>query len=140
MNWRRLQAWALRLVGLVEICAFAAVVMPAEWMKSGQAILGSAAMPTDPIFDTVMRQVSFTYGMHGVGMWIIAADVVRYRPLVILSAVGYLLAAPAFFAIERVNGMPWSWSAGNSGSCLLVGLVLSGLLLAERAGGKKEVS
>jgi hypothetical protein len=36
--------------------------------------------------------------------------------------------------------MPWSWSIGNSGSCLLVGLVLSGLLLAERAGGQKEVS
>lgn len=132
MNWQRLQAWALRLVGLVEVFAFAAVVFPTEWMKAGHAQFNSVQMPDGPVFDSVMRQVSFTYGLHGVALFFIAADVPRYRPLVILTAVGYLLAAPTFFVIDRGNGMPWSWIAGNGGSCLLVGLVLSGLLLGER--------
>src|SRR5207249_4383868 len=87
-------------------------------------------------FDSVMRQVSFTYGLHGVALWFIAADVARYRPLVLLTAFGYLLTGPVFLLIDLSNGMAWSWSAGNGGSCLLVGTVLLGLLLGERASGK----
>jgi len=89
-------------------------------------------MPKGPVFDSVMRQVSFTYGVHGVALWFIAADVGRYRPLVILTMVGYLLAGPVFVATDLNNGMPWSWTAGNGGSCLLIGALLLGLLWGER--------
>jgi hypothetical protein len=122
----------MRLVGLVELFAFAAVFLPAEWMRAGHAHFSSVEMPTGPVFDSVMRQTSFTYGLHGIGMWFIAADVDRYRPLVFLTAAGYLAAAPAFLIIDVSNGMPWTWVLGNGGSCLLVGVVLSGLLLGER--------
>jgi hypothetical protein len=132
-RWRLLQAWMLRLVGTVEFFAFAAVLMPAAWMEDTRRSLGLTPMPQDPVFDSVMRQVSFTYGLHGVALWLIADDVVRYRPLVILTAVGYLLAAPAFLAIDLGNGMPWTWMAGNSGSCLVIGTLLTGLLWGEKA-------
>jgi len=80
-----------------------------------------------------MRQVSFTYGLHGVGMWLIASDVVRYRPFVVLTAIGYLLAGPVFLLIDWTLGMPCGfWLAGNGGSCLLIGLLLSAVL-GERA-------
>src|SRR5262249_31187775 len=138
--YQLLQAWVLRLVGVVEMFAFAAVVMPRASMAEGQAMLGYPEMPTGPVFDSVMRQVSFSYGLHGIGMWFIGSDVVRYRPLVILSAVGYLLAAPVFFVIDLGNGMPWSWIACMSGSCLVIGLILSCLLLAERVSKKTEAS
>ena len=134
--WRLLQAWVLRLVGAVEVLAFGAVVMPRAWMDASHAGMGLAEMPRGPVFDSVMRQVSFTYGLHGVALWFIAADVVRYRPLVILSAFGYLLTFPVFVLIDRAVGMPWYWAAGNGGSCLLVGAVLLGLLWAERACGE----
>jgi hypothetical protein len=62
----------------------------------------------------------------------------RYRPLVILTAVGYLLAAPVFLAVDLTLGMPWFWIAGNSGGCLLVGALLAWLLWAERAAGRAE--
>lgn len=133
MNGRRLQAWALRLLGTVEMLAFGAVVMPRVWMQAIHDGIGLTAMPEGPVFDSVMRQVSFTYGVHGVALWLIAADVGRYRPLVILTAAGYLLAAPVFVAIDLDNAMPPLWVAGNGGSCLLIGAVLSGLLLGERA-------
>jgi hypothetical protein len=133
MKQRRLQAWVLRLVGLVEMLALGAVVMPRAWMEAGHAWMGFAEVPQGPVFDSVMRQVSFSYGLHGVALWFIASDVVRYRPLVILTALGYLLAGPVFFVIDFGNGMPWSWMAGNGGSCLLIGTLLLGLLLGEHA-------
>jgi hypothetical protein len=116
--------------------AFAAVFLPRAWMEAIHAGMGLTDMPRGPVFDSVMRQVSFTYGVHGVALWLIAADVRRYRPLVILTAAGYLLAAPVFFVIDVGNGMPWSWVAGNGGSCLLIGVLLSGLLWGEWAARK----
>jgi hypothetical protein len=133
MTPRFLQSCLLRLVGSVELLAFAAVFLPRAWMKAAHGWMGLAEMPEGPVFDSVMRQVSFTYGMHGVGMWLIASDVVRYRPLVLLAALGYLLAGPVFFVIDLGNRMPWSWVAGNGGSCLLIGTLLFGLLWYERA-------
>jgi hypothetical protein len=133
MIWQMLQAWVLRLVGVVEMFAFGAVIMPRAWMEAVHADMGMMEMPKGPVFDSVMRQVSFTYGLHGVALWFIAADVGRYRPLVILTAFGYLLAGPVFFVVDLNNGMPWSWIAGNGGSCLLIGVLLLGILWGEQA-------
>jgi hypothetical protein len=117
----------------VEILAFGAVFLPRAWMESIHTAMGLTEMPQGPTFDSVMRQVSFTYGVHGIALWFIAADVRRYRPLMILTAVGYLLAGPVFFVVDLHNGMPWSWIAGNGGSCLLIGALLVGLLWGEQA-------
>jgi hypothetical protein len=102
-------------------------------MEAMHAGMELTQMPQGPVFDSVMRQVSFTYGLHGVALWFIAADVGCYRPLVILTAVGYLLAGPVFFVVDLTNGMPWPWMAGNGGSCLLIGVLLGGLLWGEKA-------
>jgi hypothetical protein len=112
--------------------AFGAVFMPSAWMEFIHSRMGLMEMPKGPVFDSVMRQVSFTYGVHGVALWLIATDVGRYRPLVILTVVGYLLAAPVFFVVDLSNNMPWSWIAGNGGSCLLIGLLLMGLVYGEQ--------
>src|SRR5262245_60518520 len=103
MNYRRLQAWVLRLVGIVEILAFGAIFLPNSTMATVHEWLGKGAMPEGPVFDSVMRQVSFSYGLHGIALWFIAADVARYRPLVILTAIGYLVAGPVFFLIDFGN-------------------------------------
>ncbi len=132
MKWTLLQAWVLRLVGAMEMLAFGAVLMPRDWMESIHSGIGLMEMPKGPVFNSVMRQVSFTYGVHGVALWLIAADVGRYRPLVILTVIGYLLAAPVFFVVDLSNGMPWSWITGNSGSCLLIGVLLGALLYGEQ--------
>jgi hypothetical protein len=131
-NWRRLQAWVLGLVGAAEVLAFAAVGLPQSWMAATHAWLGLGEMPHAPVFDSLMRQVSFTYGLHGVALLFMASDVVRYRPLVILSAVGYLVTAPVFIAIDVGNGMPWYWVANNGGACLLIGAILGVLLVGEK--------
>ena len=136
MKWTYLQAWVLRLVGAVEMLAFGGVFLRRAWMEAIHAGMGLTEMPKGPVFDSVMRQVSFTYGLHGVALWFIAADVGRYRPLVVLTAFGYLLAGPVFIVVDLSNGMPWSWIAGNGGSCLLIGTLLLGLLWGEQLAAK----
>ncbi len=128
----RLLAWVLRLVGAMEFLAFGAAMMPRAWMEAQHAWLGLGGLPPGPVFEAVMRQVSFTYGLHGIGMWLIASDLQRYRPFVVLTTLGYLVAAPAFFAIDTAVGMPPLYVAGNGGSCLVVGALLTVLLVAGR--------
>lgn len=136
MDYRRCQAWVLGLVGLTEMMAIFAVIMPHSWMSAAYEGLGFGGKPQSPVFDSVMRQVSFMYFTHGVALCFIAADVVRYRPLVWLSGIGYLAAAPVFLIVDLSLGMPWWWWASNSGACLLIGVLLLGLLWAERKSGR----
>ena len=69
---------------------------------------------------TTVRQVLLTYGLHGVAVWFIAADVARYRPLVIFDSNRLRAGGPVFNVVDLNNGMRGSWIADNDGSCLLV--------------------
>ena len=110
--------WLLRLTGTVELGAFVAVVMPRQWMEAGHSWLGLGEMPEGAIVNFIIRQASFTYGLHGVLLWVLSWDVVRFRPLVVFTGVSYVVAAPVFFMIDLNSGMPLFWTVGDAGSCL----------------------
>ena len=124
MNSHRLQSWLLRLAGSVEILAFIAVIMPRSWMEVAHAWLGMGEMPGGPLIMFMIRQASYTYGMHGISLWVLASDVVRFRTLVLLNSIAYLLAAPAFFLIDYTSGMPWYWTVMDSLGCGFFGAAL----------------
>jgi hypothetical protein len=124
VNRHQIQAWVLRLVGLTEMLAFGAVVMPRTWMVETNGRLGLAELPDTPLVNSILRQVSFTYRLHGLALWVIAWDVVRYRPLVIFTGIGYLLAGPTLIAIDFIWGMPMWWVIGDGGGCLLIGVMI----------------
>ena len=134
MSRESLQAWLLRAAGAFEMLAFFAVVMPRSWMEASHAWLGMGEMRTSPLLMFMIRQSSYTYGMHGVGLWILASDVRRFRPLVILNGVAYLLAAPVFYLIDVSAGIPWWWTAADVLGCGLFG----GALLWLTLGGRDE--
>lgn len=141
MNSQRLQAWLLRLAGSVEILAFFAVVMPRSWMEVSHSWLGLGEMPGGPIIMFMIRQASYAYGMHGVSLWVLASDVVRFRALVLLNGIAYLLAAPVFFWIDFTSGMPWFWTVGDTMSCgSLVGALLLLNFVSPRAWSSDRVS
>jgi hypothetical protein len=133
MNRPRLQSWLLRLVGTFEILAFIAVVMPRAWMDISHAWLGLGEMPGGPIIMFMIRQASYAYGMHGISLWILAANVDRFRPLVIFNGISFLLAAPVFFLIDHTSGMPLWWTLGDTIGCAFFGVAL---LWLSRRGGK----
>ena len=129
MNSQRLQAWLLRIAGATEILAFFAVIMPRSWMEISHAWLGMGEMPDGAVLMFLIRQASYTYGMHGVSLWVLASDVTRFRKLVILNGIAYLLAGPIFFWIDYTTGMPWYWTAIDSLGCGSFGAAVLGLNL-----------
>jgi hypothetical protein len=126
MNRQRLLVWLLRLSGTVEILAFISVVMPRSWMEMSHEWLGMGTMPDGPLVMFMIRQASYAYGMHGVSLWILASDVVRFRPLIVFNGVAFLLAAPVFFLIDYTSGVPMWWTifdalaCGSTGAALLL--------------------
>jgi len=124
MTSEKLQAWVLRLAGIVEILAFFAVVMPRSWMEASHTWLGMGEMPDGPLIMFMIRQASYAYGMHGVSLWLLATDVRRYRLLVLFNAVAFSIAAVVFAAIDYFVGMPLWWTIGDVFSCASVGVAL----------------
>ncbi|HKO98489.1 MAG TPA: hypothetical protein VJU86_15940 [Pyrinomonadaceae bacterium] len=124
MNNQQAQAWLLRLTGATEILAFIAVVMPRSWMESSHLWLGMGVMPDGPLIDFMIRQASYVYGMHGVSLFILASDVVRFRTLVIFNGISFLLAGPVFFLIDYSAGVPMWWTAVDTLGCAFFGAAL----------------
>ena len=132
MDNKQIQRVLLRMAGLFEMLAFIAVVMPRSWMEVSHYWLGLGEMPVGPLIMFMIRQSSYTYGMHGVFMWVLSLDVDRFRPLIVLSGIAYLLAAPVFFVIDYANGMPQLWTAADPLGCGLLGGSLLWLSLKSR--------
>ena len=124
MNRQRMSAFLLRLAGSVELLAFLAVVMPRSWMEIAHTWLGLGEMPNGAIIMFMIRQASYTYGMHGVSLWVIASNVERFRLLIIFNAISFLIAAPVFFLIDQTSGMPFWWSLGDTFGCGSFGAAL----------------
>ncbi len=124
VNNQRLLSWVLRLAGAVELLAFVAVVLPRSFMETAHAALGLGMMPHGPILIFMIRQASYCYGMHGISLLVIASDVERFRPFVILNGISFVLAGPVFFLIDFTSGMPLWWTLADSASCLFFGASL----------------
>jgi hypothetical protein len=124
MNKEGIQKFLLRLAGAFELLAFIAVVMPRSWMEISHEWLGLGEMPNGPVLMFLIRQASYTYGMHGVSLWILALDVKRFRPLIILNGIANLLAAAVFWVIDYTAGMPLWWTIGDGIGCGVLGAAL----------------
>ena len=124
MNRQRLLVWLLRLSGAVEILAFISVVMPRSWMEISHEWLGMGTMPDGALLMFMIRQASYAYGMHGVSLWILASDVVRFRPLIVFNGFAFLLAGPIFFLIDYLTGMPLWWTIFDALACGSIGAAL----------------
>jgi hypothetical protein len=138
MYYRQLQAWLLAAVGAVEILAFGPAVMPREWMNAGHEWLGLGDLSQAPAIEAVMRQVSFIYGLHGISLCVMATDVVRFRPLIVLMGVTSLIYGIVFLLSDMSLGLPRIWVIGNGGSVLLIGAILLWLLWAEAREARRD--
>lgn len=107
-------------------------------MEVSHAWLGLGEMPGGPIIVFMIRQASYTYGMHGISLWVLALNVNRFRALVVLNGIAYLLAAPVFFLIDHTSGMPLWWTVADTFGCGFFGAALLWLNLG--SGGGKEVA
>jgi hypothetical protein len=90
-------------------------------MEISHAWLGLGLMQSTPILMFMIREASYTYGMHGVSLLILASDVDRFRPLILLNGASFLLAGLVFFIIDYTSGMPIWWTIFDSLACGLFG-------------------
>ena len=93
-------------------------------METTHAWLGMGEMASGALLMFMIRQASYAYGMHGLSLLVIASDVDRFRALVILNGIAYLLAGPSFFWIDYSAGMPWWWTVADAFGCGLTGLAI----------------
>jgi hypothetical protein len=120
-----LLATLLRLGGAVMVLAFAAVPLPADWMAAAHEWLGLGTFPRAPLVDYLARSISLLYGFHGVLLLIIAGDPARFRPIVTYTAWMDVLFGAAILAIDIHAGLPWYWTAGESASITVFGLLVA---------------
>ncbi|MEM6777314.1 MAG: hypothetical protein AAF670_06630 [Planctomycetota bacterium] len=114
----------LRGVGGFTLFAFAAAVMPANWMVAIADEL-HVTMPADsPLAFYLARNLSLLYGYVGAALLVIATDLQRYRPLVHWAAWGTISFSLAQFVVDGQSGLPMWWTLGESGSTLLGGCLL----------------
>ena len=96
-------------------------------METSHAWLGLGEMPGGPIIMFMIRQASYVYGMHGVSLWVLASNVSRFRQLVLLNGVSFLLAGVVFLVIDYTAGMPLWWTLADASACASFGAIVLGL-------------
>lgn len=115
LKWLR---WFLQMVGYFTLLAFAAAVMPESWMEKIAKELTIDPFPSHPLTFYLARNLSLIYGFVGVGVLVIASDLVRYRPMVNMLAYGTMAFGILQIVCDGMSAMPWWWTLGEGLSTL----------------------
>lgn len=100
----------LRFVGVTALFALVAVFMPISWMASTHRWLGLGEMPAAPVVDYLARSLSAFYAFTGALCLVMAADLERYRPVVLFFGLAFALMSAVLLGVDLAAGMPWWWS------------------------------
>jgi hypothetical protein len=120
----RLQRWLLRVAAIVQFTALPGVILPREAVEKLSWLMGLGQPPLVPLMIYMAGGCAYVSLAVGVLLWIISNDVVRYRPLVIMSGWISLIGGPGFLWIDYQSGLPHWWTAMDSLSCLIIGAAL----------------
>ena len=110
MNSERQLQLLLRALGTLDLLAFAAVLMPDDWMAASHAWLGMGEFPRTPLVDYLARSVSLMYAQHGAVFLFLSGDVRRYRPLIRVMAIIAVVSGGIMLAIDLRAGIPLFWT------------------------------
>ena len=131
MNATRLTSRFLYFLAVLQILTAGIVIVPLAWLDGWHVWLGLGAMPQDAVLRYVLRAAGYVQGGIGVLLWIMATDVVRYRPLIVAVGAIYLIGSPVFYFIETQAQMPFFWIMLDCVSTFVVGAGL--LVLCRRS-------
>jgi hypothetical protein len=115
----------LRCGAVLTGSAFLALFLPVEWMASTHRWLGLGEFPRAPIVDYLARSVAAFYGFHGMLLFLISTDIVRFRPLVWYVAVMNVLFGVTLLAIDVHAGLPAYWIALEGPPVIVIGLLVA---------------
>jgi hypothetical protein len=121
----RLLTLLLRVSGAGLMLAFAAVLLPVDWMAAAHPRLGLGPFPRTPIVDYLTRSIAALYGFHGVFVWLVSRDPVRYRTFVWFAALMNIVFGATMLAIDLHAGMPPIWTAIEGPSIVAMGVAIA---------------
>ena len=101
----------LRVLGVTDMLAFIAVVMPTAWIHWGHQWSGLGEFPDAPISAYLARSASALYGLHGLMIIYMSFDVRRYWPLIRFMASIAVAHGIVMFGIDLAAGMPAWWTS-----------------------------
>ena len=99
----------LRVLGCLDMLAFAVVVMPTAWIAAAHQWSGLGEFPDAPIASYLARSASALYALHGAMVLYMSFDVRRYWSLIRLLASLALLHGVVLLGIDFAVGMPTWW-------------------------------
>ena len=117
----------LRLGGVVTVSAFAAILLPQEWMVSSHAWLGLGEFPRAPIVDYLARSIAALYGFHGGLLLTVARDPMSLRPIVSYVAFMNVAFGAIMLGVDLYCGMPLWWTLGEGPPIAALGVVIAWL-------------
>jgi len=105
------------LWGLCVVCGF----FPLRWINWFFALFG-----VEPLPQCRPAELFWGWGILGclavaVVLWVVAMDVVRYRPLVITIIALVLIVGVVSYLMEIIIGMPFWWRIMDCGPHLVMG-------------------
>ena len=115
----------LRLGGVVTVMAFAAMLMPFEWMVSTHRALGLGEFPRTPVVEYLARSIAALYGFHGVLLLLVSDDPAKYRKIVWFIAFMNIAFGSFLVAIDVDAGMPMWWTLGEGPPIIAFGIVIA---------------
>ncbi len=104
----------LTFVGSVSTLAFAAAVMPQQWIVEIAEELGFDPFPHSPLTFYLARHLSLLYGFVGVALLLVVTDMDRYRPLVPWIAIGTIVFGILQGIVDIQSGLPRWWALVES--------------------------
>jgi hypothetical protein len=124
---QRAVALVLRALGVLDLCALFAVVMPRAWMAYLHALAGLGEMPDAPVVWYLARSASALYALHGATVFYLSFDVGRYWRLIRFLAVVALVHGAVIVGINLAEGMPGWWLRVEGPGVAATGLVILAL-------------
>ncbi|WP_146523247.1 hypothetical protein [Stieleria varia] len=117
----------LQMVGVFTLFAFPAAVMPESWMIRIAQWLTIKPFPSAPLTFYLARNLSLIYGFGGIGLFVIANDLPRYRPMIRWLAIGTIGFGVMQGVVDGMSSLPIWWTLGESLSTIMGGCLIAWL-------------
>ncbi|QGJ70172.1 Hypothetical protein PBC10988_18660 [Planctomycetales bacterium 10988] len=117
-------AWALRVMGGIDLLSLLAVIMPRDWIAWWHAWTGLGELPVSPIVFYLARSASALYSLHGVLIIFLSTDVRRYWLVIRLLAWVALVHGVLIFIIDWQAGLPLWWKLLEGPTFFMTGVIV----------------
>jgi hypothetical protein len=114
-------AVSLRALAVFILLNGVSVLLPERWIDAVLVRCGIGHLPDAALFRYFLRGSGVLLVSFGVLIWVVASDVVRYRPIVITLIGIFLVCAPVSYWIGAVVGLPPWWCILDATICVFGG-------------------